>query len=140
MDISGLQPVIERTDAVHFFRYILQMRDADLLAFTPLVRLRAFDVKDDALRKFSDIFHRERDELASAESPHEANEEDRTVAQAVKRSEIHAGDHFLKLFKIHRRFPLLQHAFLPHEADQCFSYDPRFCGILLREAGRIEIL
>ena len=140
MDISGLQPVIERTDAVHFFRYILQMGDADLLSFAPLVRLRAFDVKDDALRKFSDIFHRERDELASAESPHEADEEDRTVAQAVKRSEIHAGDHLLKLFKIHRRFPPLQHAFLPHETDQCFSYDPRFCGILLREAGRIEIL
>lgn len=52
MDISGLQPVIERTDAVHFFRYILQMGDADLLPFAPLVRLRAFDVKDDALRKF----------------------------------------------------------------------------------------
>ena len=111
-----------------------------LLPFAPLVRLRTFDVKDDALRKFSDIFHRERDELASAESPHEADEEDRTVAQAVKCSEIHAGDHFLKLFKIHRRFPLLQHAFLPHEADQCFSYDPRFCGILLHEAGRIEVL
>ena len=39
MDISGLQPVLERTDAVHFFRHILQLADADLLAFAPLVRL-----------------------------------------------------------------------------------------------------
>ena len=140
MDISGLQPVIERTDAVHFFRYILQMGDADLLPITPLVRFRALDVKDDALRKFSDIFHRERDELASAESPHEADEEDRAIAQAVERFEIHAGNHLLKLLKIHRRFPFLQHAFLPREADQRFSDDPCFRRIFLREAGRIEIL
>ena len=45
------------------------MGDADLLSFAPLVRFRAFDVKDDALRKFSDIFHRERDELASTGKP-----------------------------------------------------------------------
>ena len=140
MDISGLQPVIERTDAVHFVRHILEMGDADLLSFAPLVRLRASDVKDDALRKFFDILHLECDELASAESPHEADEEDRAVTQAVKRLQIHVGNHFLELFKIQRRFPLLQHALLPHETDQRFADDPRFRRVLLREAGCIEIL
>ena len=140
MYTGGFQPVIERADAVHFFRHILEIGDADLLPFAPLVRFRALDVKDDALRKFLDIFHGERDDLTSAESAHEADEEDRAIAQAVERFEIHVGNHFLKLLKIHRRFPFLQHAFLPREADQCFPDDPCFRRILLREAGRIEIL
>ena len=140
VDTGGFQPVIECTDAVHFFRHILEIGDADLLPLSPLVRFRAFDVKDDALRKFLDIFHGQRDDLTSAESAHETDEEDRAIAQAVERFEIHAGNHLLKLLKIHRRFPFLQHAFLPREADQRFPDDPCFRRIFLHEAGRIEIL